>query len=115
MEQPNFYNNEEELIEWLIYDLEEQRKGDIKKDEELILNIGNKDIKKKINFEFDFSAIIKKLNINNYEIYYKVNCSNLIFNKTVDFSEKKYNNKIVIYKEKIIKIIKIGEMLYLLN
>ena len=60
MEQPKVYNTEEELIEWLIYDLEEQRKGDIK-EEELTLNIGNKDFKKEINFEFDFSSITKNL------------------------------------------------------
>ena len=51
MEQPKIYNNEAELINWLKYDLEEQRKEIAKnknislndvKDEELVLHIGSK-------------------------------------------------------------------------
>ena len=112
MEQPSIYNTEEDLIKWLKYDLEEQRKEIAKdrsislddvKDEELVLHIGNKDItaceKIEINFEFDFFDIIKKININNNKIYYKVNCANLIFNRMLDFSDKKYNNKIICYNE----------------
>ena len=112
MEQPKVYNKEEELIKWLEYDLKEQRKEIAKdrgislndvKEEELVLHIGNKNFKSiekiEINFEFDFSAIIKKINIKNNEIYYKVNCANLIFSKMVDFSDKKHNNKVVFYNE----------------
>lgn len=113
MKQPKIYNTEEDLIKWLKYDLKEQKKhisrekkesqNKVKK-EELTLNIGSKDIKScdekiEINFEFDFSAIIKKINIKNNEIYYKVNCANLIFSKMVDFSDKKHNNKVVFYNE----------------
>ena len=112
MEQPKVYNKEEELIKWLEYDLKEQRKEIAKdrgislndvKEEELVLHIVNKNFKSiekiEINFEFDFSAIIKKINIKNNEIYYKVNCANLIFSKMVDFSDKKHNNKVVFYNE----------------
>lgn len=113
MKQPKIYNTEEDLIKWLKYDLKELKKhisrekkesqNKVKK-EELTLNIGSKDIKScgekiEINFEFDFSAIIKKINIKNNEIYYKVNCANLIFSKMVDFSDKKHNNKVVFYNE----------------
>ena len=113
MEQPKVYNTEEDLIKWLKYDLKELKKhmsrekkesqNKVKK-EELTLNIGSKDIKScgekiEINFEFDFSAIIKKINIKNNEIYYKVNCASLIFNRMVDFSDKKHNNKVVFYNE----------------
>lgn len=129
MEQPRVYNTEEDLIKWLKYDLKEQKKNISKekkvsqnkvKKEELTLNIGNKDIKscdenKKINFEFDFSAIIKKINIKNNEVYYKVNCSNLIFNKWVDFSDKKHNNRIVFHNEVKFNHVNFNEITYFVN
>lgn len=128
MEQPKVYNTEEELIKWLEYDLEKQRidisknrniSPDDVKCEELFLHIGNKNFKSiekiEINFEFDFSAIIKKINIKNNEIYYKVNCASLIFNRMVDFSDKKHNNKIVFYNELKFDNSNFNEIAYFVN
>ena len=128
MRQPGVYNKEEELIKWLEYDLEKQRidisknrniSPDDVKCEELFLHIGNKNFKSiekiKINFEFDFSAIIKKINIKNNEIYYKVNCASLIFNRMVDFSDKKHNNKIVFYNELKFNNSNFNEIAYFVN
>ena len=128
MEQPKVYNTEEELIKWLEYDLEKQRidiaknrniSPDDVKCEELFLHIGNKNFKSiekiEINFEFDFSAIIKKINIKNNEIYYKVNCASLIFNIMVDFSDKKHNNKIVFYNELKFDNSNFNEIAYFVN
>lgn len=128
MEQPKVYNKEEELIKWLEYDLKEQRidisknrniSPDDVKCEELFLHIGNKNFKSiekiEINFEFDFSAIIKKINIKNNEIYYKVNCASLIFNRMVDFSDKKHNNKIVFYNELKFNNSNFNEIAYFVN
>lgn len=128
MRQPGVYNKEEELIKWLEYDLEKQRidisknrniSPDDVKCEELFLHIGNKNFKSiekiEINFEFDFSAIIKKINIKNNEIYYKVNCASLIFNRMVDFSDKKHNNKIVFYNELKFNNSNFNEIAYFVN
>ncbi len=66
MEQPKIYNNIEELIDWLKYDLEEQRKeiaNEEVKEEDLILNIGRTDLIFEcdyiiIDFDFIFDDIV---------------------------------------------------------
>ena len=108
MEQPKIYNNEAELINWLKYDLEEQRKEIAKnknislndvKDEELVLHIGSKnndynaiDLSNQpytiYNMYFNFYIIFLRLCnneiIDNYTIYqickYRINARHCIFN-----------------------------------
>ena len=118
MEQPKVYNKEEELIKWLEYDLKEQRKEIAKdrgislndvKEEELVLHIGNKNFKSiekiEINFDFDFSILIKEFCKDDENVGFKINCGYLIFNKQIffhddinfnnilDFSASIFNNK----------------------
>lgn len=73
MKQPKIYNTEEDLIKWLIYDLEEQKKEiakskniDIKevKYKELVLNFGNNKIPINKNVK-DF----QNYNFTKYKIY----------------------------------------------
>ncbi|WP_302272350.1 hypothetical protein [Brachyspira aalborgi] len=107
MEQPKIYNNEAELINWLKYDLEEQRKNianekcillEKVKEEDLTLNIGRTDFIFGcdyiiINFDFIFDNIVSSIYGNIIEdIYFKINCNGLIFNKYVSFS--RFNLKI---------------------
>lgn len=122
MEQPKIYNNEAELINWLKYDLEEQRKEIAKnknislndvKDEELVLHIGSKnndynatDLSNQpytiYNIYFNFYTIFLRLDnneiIDNYTIYkvckYRINARHCIFNS--DF--KTFN---VIFKQEV--------------
>lgn len=128
MEQPKVYNTEEELIKWLKYDLEEQRretaeleeailgeKIPLKKVEEmcLTLNIGMKaeDISDdyteyiEINFEFNLNDIIYKLfDKLSYEyIGCYINCNGLIFNSEVDFSNASFKNKVFFMGSKFIR------------
>ena len=110
MKQPKIYNNVNELIDWLKYDLKEQRieiakgrgisKDDVK-DEELVLHIGNKNYdfdpidllnqqNIKYNIYLNFNYILKKINNNkyilkvegkNYQVCkYRINARHCIFN-----------------------------------
>lgn len=107
MEQPKIYNNIEELIDWLKYDLEEQRKEiankkcillEKVKEEDLILNIGRTDLIYEcdyiiIDFDFIFDDIVSSIYGSIIEdIYFQINCNGLIFNKSVSFS--RFNLKI---------------------
>ena len=104
MEQPRVYNTEYELIKWLKYDLEEQRKVGVK-DEELVLHIGNKNSDcysidflnqqyTTINIYFDFGHILKEIDNNqntlrkdnkDYRICkYRINAKHCIFNSNFE-------------------------------
>ena len=110
MKQPDIYNNLNELIDWIKYDLEEQRKEIAKdrgiskddvKDEELVFHIGDKnkdsdsvDLLNQqyttYNIYFNFDYILKKIDNNkntlrkdnkDYRICkYRINARHCIFN-----------------------------------
>ncbi|MDO7019664.1 hypothetical protein Q5M86_02630, partial [Brachyspira innocens] len=70
MEQPEEYNTERELLDWLCYDLNKQRENIAKefgiKPEEvediyLTINIGDNNNNYKINFYFDFINLLRVL------------------------------------------------------
>ena len=109
MKQPKEYNNEQELIKWLIYDLNEQKKEIVKEkninineveNKDLVLNIGYKnpinvtlDKFIKVNFSFNIVKIINLLYIEQIEYlnYDYINLSTLIFEKYFDLSKFKFN------------------------
>lgn len=95
MEQPENYDSEYELIEWLKYDLDDQRSKGVTEDE-LVLNIGSpidKIIRIKVNFIFDLRTIISELlqksqtnKDHKYICHHIINCSDSIFEYETDFS-----------------------------
>lgn len=112
MKQPEDYNNEDELIEWLKCDLEQQRNKGIP-EKELILNIGNAEniefiknyernklIKTEINFDFNFKQILEGVL--------------RLENKELEFDDK--NNRIICpYKLNVIKVTFSGEAYFSLS
>ncbi|TXJ38973.1 hypothetical protein EPJ66_01565 [Brachyspira aalborgi] len=120
MKQPKIYNTEEDLIKWLKYDLNKQRKKIAKnksikkylvKNEELTLNIGDKNrvgfnfftienfdridnYRIKVNFEFDIRKIINKLiRTNNNDCPFYINANNIEFNEITNIASK-YNQNV---------------------
>ena len=114
MEQPKIYNNLQELIDWLKYDLDEQRKKIIKdrgislndvEDEELVLHIGSKNNDSNainllnqqyttFNICFNFKNILKGIDNNqntlrkdnkDYRVCkYRINARHCIFNSNFE-------------------------------
>lgn len=114
MEQPEIYNNLQELIDWLEYDLEEQRKEIAKEREilpdevdkkDLTLNIGNKNKSLSIDFDFNFFDF-------QFYHYTNMNFKNVTFNKKIvlcnqkscninyDFSNTIFNEEVSIIEVK---------------
>ena len=106
MVQPLVYNTEQELIDWLKYDLQEQVERGVEEND-LVLNIGFKKGNKKehkdkieLNFKFYFITFMKKIEYNKQDDYgnsicpYQVNCNDVIFKYSVDFSYFVFNNNL---------------------
>ncbi len=114
MVQPLVYNTEQELIDWLNYDLEDQRvkliskgvKRENIKYENLILNIGSKDnllLRREVIFLFDFKSIINNVfsldfnRVKGEDILICpliVNCRNILFRMKADFLKLIFNTSV---------------------
>ena len=100
MSQPNRYESEEDLIDWLKENLESQKKKiaedkQIKenevKNEKLTLNIGSREKKITVDFDFTLEDVLEKLGLNetndsNWIICpYKLNAISVTFSKEANF------------------------------
>ena len=121
MEQPFNYEEYDEdiLIRWLKIDLDAQRRKLVSqgikreeiKNEDLMLNIGPKNLTKdfvdskvKINFDFNLQYIMDELKCTeidedgNSKLSCKINLKEIIFNKKTDFSDINYNTDIKFHR-----------------
>ena len=112
MEEPTIYNSENELMQWLKYDLNKQRFEKISfkhpahyfvPAQEVTIRIipSNSKINQiEINFDFSIKNIIKRLSNTTDVLYYEALYSNIYianvkFNKTVDFSNFDFKTNIL--------------------
>ncbi|KLI17433.1 hypothetical protein JQ824_07645 [Brachyspira hyodysenteriae] len=115
-EQPTEYNTEEELIDWLKWDLYQQaiRNGKIpnennivtitdEEEKEFEILIGNINKKIIINDYIDLENILKYF-LNNREINYKITFSNLELKNTIRIHEIIFNNIVQLLDTKIGKV-----------
>ncbi len=133
MAQPDTYNNENELIDWLKYDLEEQRKEIAKdrgiskddvKDEELVLHIGDKNKDSDAidllnqqytdyNIYFNFNRILEKIDNRkntlrkdnkDYRVCkYRINARHCIFNSDFETYQVIFEKEINFFNSKLNK------------
>lgn len=125
MKQPDIYNNLNELIDWLKYDLEEQRKEIAKdrgiskddvKDEELVLHIGDKNKDSDAidllnqqyttyNIYFNLYIILSRLGNNkSYQVCkYRINARHCIFNSDFETYQVIFEKEVNFFNSKLNK------------